>query len=53
MVRHRRRHLVTGSHHCDWNFSEAKVSSLYALQYFIELNRIQLHDRLGWHRGQL
>ena len=37
MVRHRRRHLVTGSHHCDWSFSETKVSSLHALQYFYRI----------------
>ena len=53
MVRHRRRNLVTGSHHCDWNFLEAKVSPCMHYNIFIELNRIQLHDRLGWRRAQL
>ena len=47
MVRHRRRHLVTGSHHCDWNFSEAKVSSLYALQYFYRIEPYTVAWSLG------
>ena len=53
MVRHRRRHLVTGSHHCDWSFSETKVSSLHVLQYFYRFERIGYGCMIAWDGTEL
>ena len=52
MVRHRRQHLVVGSTSTG-TFRRRRLAPCMHYNIFIELNRIQLHDRLGWHRGQL
>ena len=49
MVRHRRRHLVTGNKAIIIATGLAPCMHYNTGIYFIELNRIQLHDRLGWH----